>query len=95
MNSWVRTALAAVAFVAIAAIAIAGATLRGETKETSGEQICSTVAWPMIPTNCLEGSATRTVRAVGADVDAFDAEEDAEADEALADMQVRFDTDFN
>ena len=49
----------------------------------------------MIPANCMEGSVTRSVRAVGADVDAFDAEEDAEAEEALADMQVRFDAAFN
>jgi hypothetical protein len=95
MNGWVRTALAAIAFVAIVAVAIAAAPLRGETKETSNEQLCSTVAWPMIPANCLEGGATRTVRPIGADVDAFDAEDDAEADEALADMQVRFDADFN
>jgi hypothetical protein len=95
MNGWVRTALASVAFVAIAAIAIAGATLSGETKETSNEQICSMVAWPMIPSNCLEGGATRSVRPIGEDVDAFDAEDDAEAEEAVADMQVRFDADFN
>ena len=80
--------------IAFAVAMVSIATLRGETKETSNEQICSTLSWPMIPTNCIEGGALHPVRFVGADVDAFDAEESAETQEALADMQVRFAADF-
>jgi hypothetical protein len=87
----------AVAFgLALLVVAFGGA-LRGETKETAREQPCSTIAWPMIPAKCLEGDDAkgRTVRMVGADVDAFDAETDAEDQEQQADMQARFAADFN
>ena len=49
----------------------------------------------MIPANCLDGGKGRDVRLVGADVDAFDAEADAEAQEEREDMQIRFAADFN
>ena len=87
----------AFAFVLSAVLVVFVGALRGETKETSGEQSCATSAWPMIPANCLEGDVAkgRTVRMVGADVEAFDAESDAENQQQQADMQVRFAADFN
>ena len=50
----------------------------------------------MIPSECLEGSThPRQVRIAGADVEAFDAEADAEDQEEQADMELRFAADFN
>jgi hypothetical protein len=95
MGTQVRTALLAFAFLATTAAVITGATLRGESKESPEQQICASATWPMIPANCLEGGKGRDVRPVGADVDAFDAEADAEAQEERGDMQIRFAADFN
>jgi len=96
MNSKLRTALLAVAFSSIATVAIIGATLRGETRESVAyEDVCASAAWPMIPADCLKGSNGREVRLVGEDVVAYDAEDDAEAQEEQADAAVRFATDFN
>jgi len=87
----------AIAFALSVIVIVLGGALRGETKETSREQPCSKFAWPMIPARCLEGDAAkgRTVRMVGADVDAFDAEADAEDRGQQAYRQVRFASDFN
>ena len=86
-----------IAFALVAAGIVSISAFRGETKETSRKQPCSAIAWPMIPAHCLEGGAAtgRTVRMVGADVNAFDAEADAEDQEQRADMQVRFAADFD
>jgi hypothetical protein len=92
----VRIATTSIALAVGIFTLVLGAALRGETKETSGEQLCAAITWPMIPANCLEGIAVgREVRMVGADVDAFDAEADAEDQEERADMQARFAADFD
>ena len=49
----------------------------------------------MIPAGCLKGGSGREVRMIGADVDAFDAEEDAEAQDDQADAAIDFASDFN
>ena len=58
----VRTALVALAFAAIAATGLTAATISGETRETSLDQACSHVAWPMIPAQCLGGAVRQNVR---------------------------------
>jgi hypothetical protein len=92
----VRIATSSIACTLAVFAFIFAAALRGETRETSREQLCSSVAWPIIPANCLEGiTGGREVRMVGADVDAFDAEADAEEVEEQGDMHARFAADFN
>ena len=60
----IRQALMMFAFAATVAAAITGATLRGETKETSVVEACARAEWPVIPANCLDGAANRSVRYV-------------------------------
>jgi len=95
MTSMIRTAIVAFALLATVAAAIIGATLSSQGKESSSVQTCAGATWPMIPANCLDGGKGREVRPVGADVDAFDAEADAEAQENRADIEMRFAADFN
>ena len=97
MNSKFRPVFLAIAFSVTVAAAITGATLRGETKESTVAIVtdCAEAAWPMIPAGCLKGGDGREVRMIGADVDAFDAEEDAEAQDDQADAAIDFATDFN
>ena len=77
------------------AAAITGATFSSQGKEYSSAQTCVGATWPRIPANCLDGGKRREVRPVGADVDAFDEEADAEAQENRADLEMRFAADFN
>jgi len=58
--------LAAVFAVTVGA-AVTGATYRAETKETSIDEACAHVTWPMIPAYCLEGGSDRPVRVVSVD----------------------------
>jgi hypothetical protein len=97
MNSKFRPVFLAVAFSVTVAAAITGATLRGETKESVVTAVtdCAEAAWPAIPAGCIKGGDGREVRMIGADVDAFDAEEDAEAQDDQADAAIDFATDFN
>ena len=48
--------------LAIAAGLTAASVSGGQTKETSLDQACAHVAWPMIPAQCLEGTARQNVR---------------------------------
>ena len=91
----VQRSTLAIALSLIAVVSIGS--LRGETKETPSAQRCSNIAWRMIPANCLDGGAaiSRTVRMVGEDVDAFDAEANAEDQGQQADVRVPFAADFN
>ena len=61
-----RKFFVAVAIAATATAAVAGATLRGETREApTTAEVCSTVAWPNIPAECLQGVEHDTVRMIG------------------------------
>lgn len=48
--------------LAIAAGLTAATVSGGQTRETSLDQACSHVAWPMIPAQCLEGAGKQKVR---------------------------------
>ena len=48
--------------LAIAAGLTAASVSGGQTKETSLDQACAHVAWPMIPAQCLVGGGAQKVR---------------------------------
>jgi hypothetical protein len=83
--------------IAFALAMVSAASLRGETRENSSAQICAMAAWPIIPAHCLDrsGHGARDIRLVGPDVDAFDAEENAEAADQRSEMIGRFAADFD
>jgi hypothetical protein len=85
-----RTAFLAVLFAATASATITGLTVDGESHETSVAAICTSADWPMIPMDCLDGGSDRSVRIVDADLQAAEAEADAEED----DLRFRFDAAF-
>ncbi len=62
-----RGAILATVFALTVAGAITGATYSASTKETSIEETCARVTWPLIPAYCLEGATDRPVRIVSAD----------------------------
>ena len=52
-------------FATTVAGGVAGLTYRGETKEAGVvENACATAAWPMIPSNCLDGGRGQDVRMI-------------------------------
>ncbi len=77
-------------FAATAAAAVTGATVRGESRETPFEADCASASWPMIPANCLDGGNGTSVRIIDADLQAAEAESDAEQD----DLRFRFEAAF-
>jgi hypothetical protein len=85
-----RSALFAVLFAATAAAAIAGAAVRGESRETPFAADCASAFWPMIPADCLDGGNGVAVRVIDADLQAGEAEADAEED----DLKFRFEAAF-
>jgi hypothetical protein len=89
-----RTAFLSVAFAATVAAAITVASVRGETKETSIDDICATAEWPMIPARCLDGGRGHDVRVVGPRPAGPEVPM-AGKELALAEMQARFAVAFN
>ena len=85
-----RSTLFAALFAATAAAAITGAAVRGESRETPLEAICAAASWPMIPADCLDGAPTQEIRLIDADLEAGEAEADAEED----DLKFRFEAAF-
>lgn len=86
-----RSTLFAVLFAATAAAAITGAAVRGESRETPLGADCASAFWPMIPADCLEGAGPNEVRMIDADLQAAEAEADAEQD----DLRFRFEAAFS
>lgn len=66
-NTRGRNALLATVFALTVAAGITGATYTGATKETSIDEACAHVTWPMIPAYCLQGAEDRPVRMVSVD----------------------------
>jgi hypothetical protein len=66
-NTRGRGILLATVFALTAAAGITGATYSGVTKETSVDEACAHVTWPMIPAYCLDGATDRPVRMVSVD----------------------------
>ena len=70
MNTKTRELILAGAFAAVVAAGATALTVNSaQTQETSLNQACAHVTWPMIPTQCLEGAdsnrAFRTVTTRG------------------------------
>jgi hypothetical protein len=89
-----RAVFLSIAFAATVAAAITVASVRGETKETSIDEICATADWPMIPARCLDGGRGHEVRVVGVRRAAPEASI-AGNELALAEMKARFAVAFN
>ena len=85
-----RSTLFASLFAATAVAAITGAAVRGESRETPLEAICAAASWPVIPANCLAGVASQEIRLIDSDLEAAEAEADAEQD----DLKFRFEAAF-
>jgi hypothetical protein len=65
MTTRTRQFVVAIAFAATVAAAVTGATLRGETREApTVAEMCVKADWPLIPAECLNGAAERTVRVI-------------------------------
>ena len=62
-----RGATLATVFALTVAAGITGATYSGVTKESSVDEACARVTWPLIPSYCLEGATDRPIRIVSAD----------------------------
>lgn len=85
-----RPVMLAALFAATAAAAITGAAVRSESRDTPLEAICAAASWPMLPADCIEGG-DRAVRVIDADLQAAEAEADAEED----DLRFRFEAAFS
>jgi hypothetical protein len=67
MRTTVRSALLVTAFAVTIAGELTGASFGGEVRDVDPAVICAEVAWPWIPSVCLEGNSTNQVRYVTAD----------------------------
>jgi len=86
MNTF-RTSLIAAAVVAAAGVGAMGMMTYGaETREADTGSICAEADWPLIPAECLGGTAKTNVRIVG--------QPSAEASPSQVALQARFETAF-
>jgi hypothetical protein len=75
----IQFALASIALAVTATLLVTGMSVRGESRESAYDGICSTAVWPRVPANCLEDGRRHNVRLVESDAQVAKAEPEAKA----------------